>query len=362
MLRSWVSGSNPTRRFDQDCGKIRLHPDFTSHQTRPRALLMDGQYEQPNGHPVVLTGRAHEELAQQICDYVGIPLGRADVFKFRNDNTFVRILQNIRERDVFIVQPTSEPVNDHIMEMLIMIDAALRASAGRITAVVPYFSYARTDKKDQPRVPITGRLIADLLQTAGANRFLAVDLHAGQVQGFFKVPVDELTAMPLLSRHFKDKELKSPVVVSPDIGSSRRARDFAHYMDAPLAIVEKRRTGNEDKVSTLNVIGQVAGCTTILVDDEIATGKTVASAAEGLKEKGAKEIYVAATHAVFPGDAAVQLAEVPYIKEIVITDTMPLPPEKQHPKIKILSVAGLLGEAIIRIHEGRSVGALFNGG
>ena len=322
---------------------------------------MNQELQETNGHPVILSGRAHEGLAANICDYIGIPLGRADVFKFQNDNTFVRVLENVRARDVFIVQPTSEPVNDHIMEMLIMIDAALRASAGRITAVVPYYSYARTDKKDQPRVPITGRLIADLLQTAGANRFLTVDLHAGQVQGFFKVPVDELTAMPLLSRHFKEKELRSPVVVSPDIGSVKRARDFAHYMDAPLAIVEKRRTGNNDEVSSLNVIGSVEGCTAILIDDEIATGGTMAAAAEGLKKAGAEEVFIAAAHGVFPGDAATTLANVPYIEEIVITDTMPCPPHKQHPKIKVLSVASLIGEAIVRIHEGRSVGALFNG-
>ena len=312
-----------------------------------------------NGGPVVLAGRAHEGLSEKICDYLDIELGDADVFKFSNDNTFVRILQNIRARDVFVVQPTSEPVNDHIMEMLIMIDAALRASAGRITAVVPYFSYARTDKKDQPRVPITGRLIADLLQTAGANRFLTVDLHAGQVQGFFKVPVDELTAMPMLSKYFKEKELKDPVVVSPDIGSSKRARDFAEYMDSPLAIVEKRRTGNDDSVSTHNVIGEVRDRTAILIDDEIATGGTMVAAAEGLLQNGARDVYVAAAHGVFPGDAARKLADVPYIEEIVITDTMPQPKHKQHPKIKVLSIAPLLGEAIMRIHKGRSVGALF---
>ncbi len=312
-----------------------------------------------NGGPVVLSGTAHEGLSNKICNYLGIDIGKADVFKFSNDNTFVRILENIRARDVFILQPTVEPVNDHIMEMLIMIDAAHRASAGRITAVVPYYSYARTDKKDQPRVPITGRLIADLLETAGADRFLTVDLHAGQVQGFFKVPVDELTAMPMLSKFFKEKELEAPVVVSPDIGSVKRARDFAHFMEAPLAIVEKRRTGNNDSVETHNVIGEVDGRNAILIDDEIATGSTMAAAAQGLRENGARDVFVAAAHGVFPGEAAINLAEMPEISEIVITDTVPLPKHKHHDKIRVLSIAPLIGEAITRIHQGRSVGALF---
>ena len=312
-----------------------------------------------NGGPVILSGTAHVGLSEKICEYLGIAVGKADVFKFSNDNTFVRIMENIRARDVFIVQPTTEPVNDHIMQMLIMIDAAHRASAGRITAVVPYYSYARTDKKDQPRVPITGRLIADLLETAGANRFLTVDLHAGQVQGFFKVPVDELTAMPMLSKYFVEKELDAPVVVSPDIGSSKRARDFAHFMDAPLAIVEKRRTGNDDSVETHNVIGEVKGRNAILIDDEIATGSTMMAAAQGLRQNGAREVYVAAAHGVFPGGAARTLAAMPEISEIVITDTLPLPQDKQHQKIKVLSIAPLIGEAIDRIHKGRSVGALF---
>ena len=312
-----------------------------------------------NGGPVILSGTAHVGLSEKICEYLGIAVGKADVFKFSNDNTFVRIMENVRARDVFIVQPTTEPVNDHIMQMLIMIDAAHRASAGRITAVVPYYSYARTDKKDQPRVPITGRLIADLLETAGANRFLTVDLHAGQVQGFFKVPVDELTAMPMLSKYFVEKELDAPVVVSPDIGSSKRARDFAQFMDAPLAIVEKRRTGNDDSVETHNVIGEVKGRNAILIDDEIATGGTMMAAAQGLRQNGAREVYVAAAHGVFPGAAARSLAAMPEISEIVITDTLPLPQDKQHQKIKVLSIAPLIGEAIDRIHKGRSVGALF---
>ena len=312
-----------------------------------------------NGGPVVLSGTAHVGLSEKICQYLGIAVGKAEVFKFSNDNTFVRILENVRARDVFVVQPTVEPVNDHIMEMLIMIDAAHRASAGRITAVVPYYSYARTDKKDQPRVPITGRLIADLLETAGADRFLTVDLHAGQVQGFFRVPVDELTAMPMLSKYFVEKELEAPVVVSPDFGSSKRARDFAHILDAPVAMVEKRRTGNDDSVETHNVIGDVNGRNAILIDDEIATGGTMMAAATGLRQNGAREVYVAAAHGVFPDNAAHSLAEMQEISEIVIADTVPLPPHKQHEKIKVLSIAPLIGEAIDRIHKGRSVGALF---
>ena len=312
-----------------------------------------------NGNPVIFSGNSHPQLVRDICAYLGQDVGQIDVFKFSNDNTFVRILENVRQKDVFILQSTVEPVNDHIMEMLIMIDAAKRASAGRITAVVPYYSYARTDKKDQPRVPITGRLVADLLETAGANRVVMIDLHAGQVQGFFQVPVDELTAMPRLVDYFVDLKLENPVVVATDIGITKKARDFANWIDAPLAIVEKRRLGNDDRVESLNVIGTVEGQPAILFDDEIGTGGTMIAAAGAVVGAGAADIYAVATHGVLPGTASARLAEKPYIKEIVITDTVPLSEDKVNSKIKVISIAPLLGEAIRRIHEGRSVGELF---
>jgi len=312
-----------------------------------------------NGNPVIFAGNSHPQLVRDICDYLGQDIGQVEVFKFSNDNTFVKILENVRQKDVFILQSTVEPVNDHIMEMLIMIDAAKRASAGRITAVVPFYSYARTDKKDQPRVPITGRLVADLLETAGADRVVMIDLHAGQVQGFFQVPVDELTAMPRQVEYFLDRNLDDPVVVASDIGITKKARDFANWISAPLAIVEKRRVDNEDRVESLNVIGSVDGRLAILFDDEIGTGGTMIAAAEAVIAAGAKEIYVVATHGVLPGDASTRLAEKPYIKEVVITDTVPLPADKVNSKIKVISIAPLLGEAIRRIHEGRSVGELF---
>ena len=312
-----------------------------------------------NGNPVIFAGNSHPQLVRDICDYLGQDIGQVEVFKFSNDNTFVKILENVRQKDVFILQSTIEPVNDHIMEMLIMIDAAKRASAGRITAVVPYYSYARTDKKDQPRVPITGRLVAALLETAGAARVVMIDLHAGQVQGFFQVPVDELTAMPRQVEYFLDRNLDDPVVVATDIGITKKARDFANWISTPLAIVEKRRVGNEDRVESLNVIGSVDGRLAILFDDEIGAGGTMIAAAEAVIAAGAKEIYVVATHGVLSGDASTRLAEMPYIKEVVITDTVPLPADKVNSKIKVISIAPLLGEAIRRIHEGRSVGELF---
>ena len=306
----------------------------------------------------VFSGNAHPRLARSVCDYLKIPQGKAEVFKFTNDNTFVRISENVRERDVFIIQPICAPVNDHLMELLIMIDAAKRASAGRVTAVVPYYGYGRTDKKDQPRVPITARLVADLLSAAGAERLLTIDLHAGQIQGFFNIPVDELTALTLLSRYFQDKGLENPVVVAIDIGISKRARDMAERLRAPLAIIEKRREGNHDKVESLNVIGDVEGKTALTFDDEVDTGGSMVSAVIALQERGVKEIYACVTHPVMSATAAGRVLESA-LKELVITDTIPLPEHKHNGKITVLSVAPMLGEAIRRIHEGLSVGEMF---
>ncbi len=306
----------------------------------------------------VFSGNSNQQLAGDICGYLGVAPGRVEVFKFANDNTFVRFLENVRQRDVFLVQSFSTPVNDHIMEMLILIDAAKRASAGRITAVVPYYGYGRTDKKDQPRVPITARLVADLLSVAGTDRVLTMDLHAGQIQGFFDVPVDELTALPILARYFQEKRLADPVVVAVDIGISKRARDFAERLGVPLAIVEKRRVGNDDSTELLNIIGDVHGHPAILMDDEVDTGGSMLSAAVALREAGATEVYACCTHGVLSGDAASQIVNGP-IEELVLTDSVPVLPKKHNGKITVISIADILGEAIHRIHSGLSVGAMF---
>ncbi len=306
----------------------------------------------------IFTGNAHQGLAEEVCKYLDIPLGEAEVFKFSNDNTFVRIQENVRQRDVFIIQPTCAPVNDNLMELLIMIDACKRASAGRITAVVPYYAYGRTDKKDQPRVPITARLVADLLTAAGADRLLTVDLHAGQIQGFFNIPVDELTALPILSDYFQAKELSDLVVVAVDIGISKKARDVAERLRAPLAIIEKRRTGNDERSEIMNVIGDVEGKIALTFDDEIDTGGTIVNAARVLAEKGVKEVYCCVTHPVFSKNASEILANS-HFKEVIVADTIPMPAEKRNGKITVLPVAPLLGEAIYRIHKGISVGDMF---
>ncbi len=307
----------------------------------------------------VFTGNAHRDLAYSVCQYLDIPLGRAEVFKFANDNTFVRIQENTRQRDVFIIQPTCAPVNDNLMELLIMIDACKRASAGRITAVVPYYGYGRTDKKDQPRVPITARLVADLLTAAGADRLLTIDLHAGQIQGFFNIPVDELTALPILTDYFAAKELEDLVVVAVDIGISKRARDVAERLGAPLAIIEKRRLDNDGRTEILNVIGEVEGKIALTFDDEILTGGTVVNAARALADHGVQEIYCCVTHPVLSLEASALIAKSDFT-EVVVADTIPLPPEKRNGKITVLPIAPLLGEAIYRIHKGLSVGEMFN--
>ncbi len=307
----------------------------------------------------IFSGNSNRKLAQEVCDYINLPLGRAEVFEFSNENIFCKINESVRENDVFVIQSLSSPVNRSIMELLIMIDALKRASAGRITAVLPYFAYGRTDKKDQPRVPITARLLADMITVAGANRVLTVDLHAGQIEGFFNIPVDSLTAMHILADYFKAKVFTNLVVVSTDLGNAKRARNFAELLNAPLALIEKRRSGNNDRSSVLNLIGSVEGKQAILIDDEIDTGGSITQAAETVIQQGATEVYAAAVHGILSGPAIERLKASP-IKELVLTDTVPLPEHKQFDKLKILTVARLLGECIVRVHAGASVGALFN--
>jgi ribose-phosphate pyrophosphokinase len=306
----------------------------------------------------VFSGNAHRQLALDICRHLGIELGQAQVKKFSNENIWVKINENVRGKDVFVIQPFSSPVNDSIMELLIMLDALKRASAQRITAVVPYYAYGRTDKKDQPRVPITARLIADCMTIAGANRFLSVDLHAGQIQGFFSIPVDELSAMFLLSNYFFAKELDALTIVATDAGFAKRARNFAELLNAQLAIVEKRRIGNEERTESMGLIGSVTGRHAVIVDDEIDTASSMVQAAELVLQRGALDVYAAVTHGVLSGPSIERLRGSG-ITEFVLTDTLPLPPEKHLPIITVLSVSELLAGAIERIHEGRSVAELF---
>jgi len=309
----------------------------------------------------VFTGNAHPTLAEAVVEYLGIPLGECEVSEFSNENIFVRILENVRQRDTFVIQPLCSPVNKNLVELLIMLDALKRASAGRITAVIPHYGYGRTDKKDQPRVPITARLVADLLTVAGANRLLTVDLHAAQIQGFFNIPVDELTALYLLSHYFEEKEFDDLVVVATDIGISKRARDLAASLDAPLAIIEKRRLGNVDQAETLNVIGEVEDKVALTVDDEIDTAGSLVGVVSALEERGVKEIYACCTHPLFSDPAIQRIASCP-VKEVVVTDTVPVAGDKKLDKITVLPIAPLLGEAIHRIHTGLSIGAMFEQG
>jgi ribose-phosphate pyrophosphokinase len=306
----------------------------------------------------IYAGNANRPLAEQICRYLRTHMGQVEVFQFANENIFVRVMENVREQDVFLVQPTSRPVNDSIMELLIMIDAFKRASAGRITAVIPYYSYSRSDKKDQPRVPITARLIADMLTVAGADRVLTMDLHQGQIQGFFSIPVDELTAINILSRYITAKDLPDVVVVS-ELGFAKRARRFAEILSAPLAVVEKRRLGNDDRTELMNVIGEVQGKTAVIIDDEIDTAGSLMETVQALEAEGAREIYTCATHGIFSG-AAIDRIAASSLREVIVTDTIPLPDGVPDGLITVLSIAPLFGEAIKRIHRGESVGALFS--
>ena len=306
----------------------------------------------------IFSGNANRPLAVAICRHLRIPLGDADVFQFSNENIFVKINENVRGQDIFLVHPFSSPVNRSIMELLIMIDAFKRASATRITAVIPYYAYGRTDKKDQPRVPITARLIADCLTVAGADRVLTMDMHAGQIQGFFNIPVDELTGQIIQARYFSEKGLENFTVVSADEGFAKKARMLADRLNAPLAVVEKRRLGNNGMTEAMGIIGNVEGHHVLIVDDEIDTAGSLTQAARVVHKHGARDIYCCATHAVLSGSAIDRLRNAP-IKEIVITDTIPAPDPKLLPNMTVLSVAELFAGTISRIHDGRSVSELF---
>ncbi|MCU0493199.1 MAG: ribose-phosphate pyrophosphokinase [Chloroflexaceae bacterium] len=313
----------------------------------------------------VFSGNGNLDLARAVCHRLGMPLGDATVTKFSNENIFVKLNESVREKDVFVIQSLSFPLSDRIMELLIMLDACKRASAGRVTAVIPYYAYGRTDKRDQPRVPITSRLLADMIQVAGAQQVLTVDLHAGQIQGFFSIPVDELTAMNILVRYFRDKHWDDAIVVSPDVGFAKRARNFAESLGVPLAIAEKRRVqnltqkdGQLSKPEMLNLIGDVRGKRCIIVDDEIATGGSILEVVQLLESQGAREIYACCVHAVFAADAVQRLKTSP-ICEVVTTDTLPIPLESRWDGLTILSVSTLLAEVIQRIHSGVSVDILF---
>lgn len=305
----------------------------------------------------IFAGRATQRLAREICRHLDEPLAKTETMKFKNDNLFVQILENVREREVFVVQTSCPPVDENLMETLIMIDALKRASAGPITAVLPYYPYCRSDKKDQPRIAITARLVADLLTTAGANRIMTIDLHSPQIQGFFSVPCDHLTATNLFASYMREKGLRSPVAVATDAGAAKRALNFARILNIPLAIMEKHRLGNTDTVAMTAFIGDVRGREAIVFEDEISTGSTLLGAAEVLREQGATEIYVCATHAPFAGNALERL-QASGIKEVVITDT--IPHQNLPPMVTELSVAPLLAEAIRRITSGESISSLFD--
>lgn len=306
----------------------------------------------------IFTGNANASLAEEIAEYLGVSIGSSNVIKFSDGEIQVRINESVRGADVFVVQPTCYPTNDNIIELLIIIDALKRASARRITAVVPYYGYARQDRKARARDPITAKLLANLITASGAQRVITMDLHAGQIQGFFDIPVDHLPGVPILAEYFTNKGLGEIIVVSPDLGGVTRARDLAERIGASIAIIDKRRP-EPNVAEIMNIIGSVEGKTVIMIDDIIDTAGTITLGAEALLERGAKEIYACCTHPVLSGPAIQRLKDSP-IKEVVITNTIPIPSEKTFDKIKVLSVAPLMGEAIIRIHEDLSVSKLFD--
>ncbi|MBI4872867.1 MAG: ribose-phosphate pyrophosphokinase [Candidatus Riflebacteria bacterium] len=306
----------------------------------------------------IFSGNAHPELARAICEYLDLPLGKMEVLRFSNDNTFVKVRENVRQCDCFVVQPSCPPVNDGLMELFIIMDALMRASARSITVVMPYFPYSRSDKKDQPRISIAAKLVADLLETAGASRVITMDLHAEQIQGFFGIPVDQLLALPVLCSYFQEMGLQEIVAVAPDAGSAKRTRYYAERLNVPLAILDKRRRGNDDRSEIMYLIGDVRDRTAIIFDDEIATGGSMFGVIAALQANGARKVFGAATHGILCGNAIERFRDS-VLEELVVTDTVPIPAEKRISKLKVLSVARLFGEAIKRIHDGTSISALF---
>jgi ribose-phosphate pyrophosphokinase len=304
----------------------------------------------------VFSGNSNKELAAEICKYVGVEAGAIEVGRFSNGEIKVIINENVRGTDVFVVQPTCNPVNDNLMELLIIIDALRRASASRITAVMPCYGYARQDRKTRGREPITAKLVANLLVTAGVNRILTMDLHAGQIQGFFDIPVDHLTAVPLLSDYFKGQGLTDVVVVSPDAGGIARARDMAERLGAPVAFIDKRRP-EPNVAEVMNIVGKVAGKNAILLDDIIDTGGSIVHAAKALKAKGAASVMACATHPVFSGNAPINMRDAK-LSQLVVTNTIPIA-DPMKSMVEVISVAQLLADAIVRIHEGRSISTMF---
>ncbi len=307
----------------------------------------------------IFSGSSNPELASAVCKYLGIPVGGAQIDRFPDGEKVIRVEDDVRGRDCFVLQSTCKPVDDHLVELLIYLDCLRRASASRITAVIPYFGYARQDRKDEGRVPITAKLVANLITTAGADRVLAIDLHAKQLQGFFDIPVDHLTGELVLNKYFRDKKINNLTVVSPDVGNMKIAARYAAKLGGELAIVHKKRVSGKE-VEANEMIGEVKGRNILMCDDIIATAGTVCSAASLLKERGADNIYVGATHGIFASQALERLAEAP-IEEVIVTDTIPLSEQaKKIDSVKVLSVAAMLGEAIKRIHRNESVSNLFN--
>jgi len=306
----------------------------------------------------VFTCNANPQLAKEIADHIGLPLGNAEVVRFSDGEIQVKLNESVRGADVFVIQSTSAPVNQNLMELLIMVDALKRASAKSINVVMPYYGYARQDRKARARDPITAKLVANLLETAGVHRVIAMDLHATQIQGFFDIPVDHLLGIPILSKYFQEKALQDVVVVSPDHGGVTRARKLAERLESPLAIIDKRRP-EPNVAEVMNIIGHIEGKTAILIDDMIDTAGTISLAANALIESGAKEVYACCTHPVLSGPAIDRIANSK-IEELVVTNTIALTDDRLIPKIKVLSVAPIIGEAIIRVHEELSVSKLFD--